>query len=220
MLKRIKSILKNKKFKRFIYAVLILLTVFTIWANYTITSFSGQYITSDLSKVKKHKVALLLGTSKYLRNGKKNDYFFNRIKAVKLLYSNNKIERILISGDNSSKSYNEPEDMKKELIKVGIPESQIYLDFAGFSTVESVIRANKVFGLKSFIIVSQKFHNQRAVYLAREYNIKAYGFNAKDVDAYWGIKTKIRELFAKNKVFLDLMFGTQPKYLGKKVVIE
>ena len=110
--------------------------------------------------------------------------------------------------------------MQNELIKAGIPEDKIHLDFAGFSTIESVIRANKVFGLKSFIVVSQKFHNQRAVYLAREYGIKAYGFNAKDVDAYWGIKTKIREVFARNKVYLDLMFGTEPKCLGKKVVIE
>lgn len=220
MLNRIKSILKNRKFKRLVYVTLIILTVFTIWANYSITSFSNQYITSDIHKVKKHKVALLLGTSKYRKNGKKNDYFFNRIEAVKLLYFKNKIEHVLISGDNSSKSYNEPEDMKKELIKVGIPEDKIHLDFAGFSTIESVIRANKVFGLNSFIVVSQKFHNQRAVYLARENNIQAYGFNAKDVDAYWGIKTKIREVFAKNKVFLDLKFGTTPTYLGEKVVIE
>jgi SanA protein len=220
MIKKIKSLFKNKKFKRFVYATLIILSIFTIWANYSITSFSNKYITSDIRKVKKHRVALLLGTSKYRRNGKKNDYFFHRIKAVKLLYTNNKIEHVLISGDNSSKSYNEPEDMKNELIKVGIPEDKIHLDFAGFSTIESVIRANKVFGLKSFIVVSQKFHNQRAVYLAREYGIKAYGFNAKNVDAYWGIKTKIREVFARNKVFLDLMFGTEPKYLGEKVIIE
>lgn len=220
MIKRLKILFKNKIVKRLTYSIIFILIGFTIWSNYAIISFSNAYITDDISKVKNHKVALLLGTSKYRKNGQKNEYFFNRIEAVHALYKKNKIKFILVSGDRSSETYNEPEDMKNELIKKGIPSDIIFLDYAGYSTLESVIRANKVYGLKNFLVVSQKFHNQRAVYLARKYKISANGFNAKDVTAYWGIKTKLREILARNKVFIDMIFKSPPSYSGETVNIK
>ena len=104
-----------------------------------------------------------------------------------------KIEFIVISGDNSKKDYNEPLDMKNELIKAGIPPEKIYLDYAGFRTYDSVIRLDKIFGQKKFTVISQDFHNRRAIYIARHLNLQAIGFNAKDVDVYNGFKTKLRE---------------------------
>lgn len=194
--------------------------LFVLWANHHIESETQNFVSYNVQKLPNRKVGLLLGTGKLLSNGKENAYFFYRIDATEKLYKAGKIKNVLISGDNSQKNYNEPEDMMNELIKRGIPKEHIYLDFAGFRTLDSVVRAKEIFGQNSFIIISQKFHNERAVYLARKNGIKAYGFNAKDVNKYFGIKTKIREYFARVKVFVDFLLGVEPKFGGEKVIIK
>ena len=191
----------------------------TIWADHIIITSSTSFIKESTDNLPSLKTGLLLGTSRTLKNGKPNEYFYNRTLATVELYNASKIKYIIISGDNSEKDYNEPLDMKNELIKNGIPDSVIYLDYAGFRTFDSVIRAKEIFGQTSLIIISQKFHNQRAVYIARQYGIEAYGFNAKDVNMYSGFKTKFREYFARMKVFIDIYSGTTPKFLGDKIVI-
>ncbi len=118
------------------------------------------------------------------------------------------------------KGYNEPEDMKNDLVRLGMPDSVIYLDYAGFRTYDSVIRMNKIFGQDSFTIISQQFHNKRAIYSSNRLGLSAVGYNAKDVNKYFGFKTKVREQFARVKVFLDLAVSKQPKFLGEKVVIK
>jgi SanA protein len=152
-------------------------------------------------------------------DGSINQYFGNRIIATVELFKAGKIKYILVSGDNGSKGYNEPLDMKNELIQNGIPDAVIYLDYAGFRTFDSVIRANKIFGQTKIISISQKFHNERTVFIARKYNIEAFGYNAKDVDAYMGFKTNVREVFARVKVFVDIMSNKEPKFLGDKIKI-
>ena len=156
--------------------------LFVWWANHKIETETKNFVSYDIQKLPNEKVGLLLGTSKILKSGWKNLYFFNRIDAAEQLYKSGKIMYILISGDNSTKDYSEPEDMQAELLKRGIPADKIVLDFAGFRTLDSVVRAKEIFGQNSFIIISQKFHNERAVFLAQHYGIKAYGFNAKDVN--------------------------------------
>lgn len=205
--------------KIFILAVLFFIGL-TYYANYTVINATKAYNTGNINEISFHKVGLLLGTSKYVRTGVKNEYFFNRIDATLALYKANKIKYVIISGDNSKKNYNEPQDMKDELIKGGIPDSLIILDYAGFRTLDAVVRAKEIFGQDSFLIISQKFHNERAIYLARNNDINAFGLNAKDVEKYSGIKTKIREFFARDKMFLDLLIGTKPKFLGKKIIIK
>ncbi|HLP49330.1 MAG TPA: ElyC/SanA/YdcF family protein [Chitinophagales bacterium] len=193
---------------------------FTIWANAQIRNNSNPFITANVTLLKEGKAGLLLGTSRNLKNGEQNLFFFNRIEAAVQLYNSGKIKVLIVSGDNSAEHYNEPEDMKQELIKRGIPENAIYLDYAGFRTLDSVIRAREIFGQQTFIIISQKFHNERAVHIARQNGIEAYGFNAADVPAMSGIKTHIREYFARDKVFIDLLLHKQPRFLGNKVAIE
>lgn len=127
---------------------------------------------------------------------------------------------VVISGDNSREGYNEPEDMKSELMLRGIPEDKIYLDYAGFRTLDSVVRMEKIFGQKSFTIISQKFHNQRAIYIAYAKELQVVGYNAEDVNAYSGFKTQLREKFARVKLFLDLWTGKNPKFLGEPVIIQ
>jgi len=199
-------------------SVLSSIILFTIWANININIKSKNFITGNIEKVKSQKTGLVLGTSRNLNNGWENEYFFNRIEAAVELYKNGKINYIIVSGDNSRNDYNEPEDMKNELVKKGIPEEKIFLDYAGFRTLDSVIRAKEIFGQTSFIVISQKFHNERAVFIARKNGIEAYGYNAKDVH-YKSYKTRVREFFARDKVFYDLIFNVEPKFYGDKINI-
>lgn len=212
----------KRKRKFIIYILISIAIVFalTTWANITVYQTAKRFISDDMANVKPNNVGLLLGTSRNLKNGAKNDFFFNRIDAAVELFKGGKIRNIIISGDNSKADYNEPIDMKAELVKNGIPDSLIYLDYAGFRTLDAVVRARDIFGQNSFIVISQKFHNERAVYLARKFGIDAFGYNAKEVQAYKGFKTKLREFFARDKMFLDLLFGVKPKFLGEKIIIK
>jgi SanA protein len=209
--------------KKITWIVLIfsILMIVVIWiANNLIEKSTNSLVYNDLKQIPHNKVGLLLGTSKILKSGLPNQYFSNRIQATVDLYKANKIDFIVISGDNGKKDYNEPLDMKNELIKNGIPESKIYLDYAGFRTYDSVIRLDKIFGQNNFTIISQDFHNRRAIYIAKQMDLQAIGFNAKDVDLYNGFKTKLREKFARVKMFVDILIDKKPKYLGQQVEIK
>jgi SanA protein len=144
----------------------------------------------------------------------------NRIRAAAELYHAGKIDYILISGDNRYDYYNEPQMMQDDLIELGVPKEKIFLDYAGFRTLDSVVRAKKVFGLKSFTVISQRFHNERALFIAQNHGLHAVGYNAKDVSKNYGFKTNLREKFARVKVVLDLMTGKEPKFLGEQIEIK
>lgn len=212
------------KRKKIIFGILIsgliISFLFILISNNLVNSKSKDLIYSKVELIPYNKVGLLLGTSKYLKSGRLNLYFYFRILATESLYKSRKIDYVVISGDNSRKEYNEPQDMKEELVKRGIPENKIFLDFAGFRTFDSVYRMKEIFGQSSFTVISQKFHNQRAIYIANSLHMNAVGFNAKDVDVYNGYKTKLREKFARVKMMLDLFFETKPKFLGEKILIE
>ena len=188
--------------------------------NKIIISNAEELTYNSISEIPKNKVGLLLGTSKYLANGNINLYYKYRINATSELYKSGKIDFVLVSGDNSTKSYDEPSTFKNDLITKGIPEEKIFLDYAGFRTLDSVIRAKEIFGLEAFTVISQKFHNERAIYLAKKYGIQVVGFNAKDVEGRSGFKTKLREYFARTKAVLDVITGKSPKFLGDKIKIK
>ncbi|MDM1041910.1 MULTISPECIES: SanA/YdcF family protein [Empedobacter] len=215
--------IKTKKFlKKSFYTLLILgvlSLLFTAFANYKIENSTEEFVSDKLEILPKTKVAVVLGTAPNLVSGYQNYYFTYRIEAATKLYQSGKVTHFILSGDHGRKNYNEPEAMKQALIKNGIPENVIYLDYAGFRTLDSMIRAKEIFGQKEFIVVSQEFHNQRAVYIARQNGINAYGYNAKDVNKHAGLKTNIREYFARTKVLIDSFFGIQPKFLGEKIEI-
>ena len=178
--------------------LLILFFVISIFITDSfVSSFAEQYCFNSANEIPSHKVAIILGTSRTLSNGKLNSYYRLRIEAAYLLYKANKVQYFLISGDNSSKDYDEPSMIRKDLIEKGIPESIIYRDYAGFRTLDSIVRATQIFNLKNFIVISQKFHNERAVFLARKKGLNAIGFNAKMPDnGKQRFIAKIREKFA------------------------
>ncbi|WP_348704537.1 vancomycin high temperature exclusion protein [Tenacibaculum sp. 190524A02b] len=178
-----------------------------------------EKVFSDTNRIPKNKVGLVLGTSKYLIDGRINLYYKYRVEAAASLFKSGKIEFILVSGDNGTKSYDEPTSFKEDLISKGVPEDKIFLDYAGFRTLDSVVRASKVFGQESITIISQRFHNERALYLAKHFTINAVGFNARDVSGRYGLKVQLREYLARVKLFVDILVGVQPKFLGKKINI-
>ena len=181
---------------------------------------TDHLVYSDVQKIPHRKFGLHFGTSKLLVNGWENLYFKYRIDAATSLFKAGKIDFILISGDNGTKEYNEPEDMRQALIENGIPSDRIFLDYAGFRTFDSIFRADKIFGQKKFTIISQDFHTRRAIYIARYLGLDAIGFNAKDVSRNFGFKTQLREKFARTNMFLDFIFSAKPKFLGEKIRIE
>lgn len=209
----------KKKIIILLSVLLLLPLVLILVSNFAIEVNAENKTYNDPNLIKKNKVGLLLGTSKYVKTGQINLYFKYRIDAAVELYEKGKIDFILVSGDNATIYYNEPITFKKALMARGIPEDQIFLDYAGFRTLDSVVRAKKIFGQESITIISQEFHNERAIYLADKKGIHAIGFNARDVSIRAGFKTQVREYFARTKAFLDILFGVEPKFLGDKIEI-
>jgi len=191
-----------------------------VLTNITVSTQTEDYIYDSVDAIPNNKVGLLLGTIKFLPNGNINLYYKYRIEATVELYKAGKIEFVLISGDNGSKSYDEPTTFKDDLVARGIPEDKIFLDYAGFRTLDSVIRAKDIFGQNSITIISQQFHNERAIYLARHKNIKAVAFNAKNVSGRYGFKVQLREYLARAKASIDVLFNVKPKFLGDKIEIK
>ncbi len=201
----------------FLALIVILLSIFVIdlWVK---KSTSAQMFTS-VEDMPTNKVGLLLGTRKALKSGRVNLYYSYRLDAAEQLFKSGKIEYILISGDNSREAYDEPTDMKDDLIARGIPENKIYLDYAGFRTLDSVVRANAIFGQEKFTVISQPFHNERAIFISEKKGFQTVGFNAKEVGSRYGWKVQVREKLARVKMLLDIMVGKQPKFYGEKIEI-
>ncbi|MFK5972405.1 MAG: ElyC/SanA/YdcF family protein [Flavobacteriaceae bacterium] len=210
----------RKKYFRFLGALLFGTLMVILMSNYTITNATQEKTFSNIDAIPKNRVGIVLGTSKKLVGGQPNPYYTYRIEATVRLYHSGKIEFVLVSGDNASKYYNEPATFKKDLVKGGIPKEKIFLDYAGFRTLDSMVRAKEVFGLDSVTVISQKFHNERAIYLAEKKGLSAIGYNAKDINGQQGFKVQFREYFARVKVFIDLMFNTQPRFFGDKIEIK
>jgi SanA protein len=210
---------KKTKIRNILLIFLLIIIAFIWFANWKIESDAKHRLYDRTSELPYRKVGLLLGTSKMLRHNIPNPYFIYRIEAAVDLFNSGKIDCLVVSGDNSRSYYNEPEDMRQALLKRGIPSNKIHLDYAGFRTLDSVVRMHKIFGQSSFTVISQQFHNQRAIFIGQSKGLDVVGYNAKDVDGQSGLKTNVREIFARVKVFLDLLVGKNPKFLGEPVEI-
>lgn len=203
----------------FIVAGIIFLVVATILVIHLwIINSSSKEVYSDTKKIPPAYTALVLGTSHKVVGGNENLYFTYRIKAATQLYNDGVVNKIIVSGDNSTLQYNEPREMRKALIKNGVPDSCIVFDFAGFRTFDSVVRSKEVFGQDTIIIVSQLFHLQRALFIAKQKDITAYGYIADDPNGNNSIP--LREYFARVSAFIDcFVLHTRPKYLGEEINI-
>lgn len=211
-----------RKKQKILISAILLVTIVLLTISYCdsqVEASSQGKLYSELNNVPNNNCGLLLGTGKYLAGGYLNPYYKYRIGAAVQLIKAGKIKYLVISGDNSRKDYNEPEMMKSDLIKAGIDSCRIYLDFAGFRTFDSMIRLKNIFSQDSVTVISQEFHNQRAIFIAIKEGIAAIGYNARDVSRNAGLRTQVREKLARVKLFADYLFGTEPKFLGPRVKI-
>ncbi len=182
-----------------------------------VAGVAQPYCQDEVEKLPSVDAALVLGCSPRIE-GRPNLFFTHRMKAAAQLYHAGKVKALIVSGDNGTVDYDEPTAMKEALIKLGIPERVIHCDYAGFRTLDSVVRALSVFSQRRFIIVSQRFHNERAVFIGRKRGMEAYGFNAEDVQGSAGWKTHLREYLARLQACLDVcVLNTQPKFGGPPV---
>jgi SanA protein len=177
-----------------------------LWVIYS--SKSANYF--SVKKIPSNNVGLVLGTSKYISGGNENLFFKYRVEAAARLYREGKIKHLILSGNNDSEYYNEPQDMKNALIALGVPADAMTLDYVGKRTYDSVLRCKDVFKQDSCTIISQTFHNIRALYLAQQYGIKAVAFAAQDVPTYYSIRTVAREYLARPKAILDVYLFHPP----------
>lgn len=203
------------------YAVILFAVVAAIicYCNYRVSALSAGKLYTGTENIPYNKTGLLLGTSKYVNNGRLNPFYSNRIAAATDLLKAGKIKYLVISGDNSRADYNEPGMMRADLMANGIDSNLLYLDYAGFRTFDSMERLKKIFGQDSVTVISQKFHVERALYIGSRMGITAVGYCAPDVSRRAGLKTALREKLARVKLFTDFWLGVKPKFLGPPVVI-
>ena len=195
--------------KRILWIILIsflfcLLVI--IGSQIIVLSASWRRMYSEVEKIPHKEVGLLLGTSPKGRTGRPNQFFNRRIDAAVALYSAGKIDRIIISGAKPDRWYDEPEAMRKELVKRGVPNSILTLDSKGFHTIDSIVRAKKVHGVNSLTIISQRFHNERALFLAKHNGIDAIAYNAANTSSRkWKLIMMGRECGARVKAVYEMI---------------
>jgi len=194
-----------KNFYGLCWILLLSFILFIIVCNRRINNFAQPYTYHSINKIPYNDFGLLLGTSQFTRNGEINSYSKFRIEAAVDLFRVKKIKYIIVSGAKE-KYYNEPLYIKNELIEAGIPPNVIITDNYGFRTLESILRCQKIYGQNKFTVISQEFHNTRAVYIARNFGIEAIAYDAIDTKFNSDIKTYMRELLARVKALLEVHF--------------
>lgn len=193
-----------KKLLKIVIALLFASLVFILLCNFWVVYCTKQYNYFSINDLPSNDVALVLGTSRSTPRGKENLFFKYRMEATARLFKEGKIKYIILSGNNDSQYYNEPLDMQRALLNLGIPENVMTLDYAGFRTFDSVVRCKEVFNQDNFTVISQNFHNARALYIAHNEGINAISFAAQDVPGGYSLKTLVREYLARPKAVLDV----------------
>lgn len=209
----------RRRWKRIALLAIIASAGIPLLCDYHITSSATGRCHTDLNKIGDQPLALLLGTAREF-NGARNGFYTKRIEAAAALFKSGKVRGILASGDNGRSGYDEPSDMKADLVAAGVPEEFITLDYAGFRTRDSIVRAKKVFGQTNLIIVSQRFHAERALYIAQELGLGASAFVAADsASRASNARVRIREILARTMAVADNLIDRQPKFLGKPELV-
>jgi len=196
---------------------LSILLIFVIASNSWVIISTRSQVLKDEQQLQTSGVALVLGTSHRLHNGVPNPFFQNRIATAAQLYRNGKVIHFILSGDNRSRYYNEPMEMKKALMKQDVPASAITLDYAGLRTLDSIVRCKEIFGQSKIIIITQPFHSYRALFISNYYHMDAVALVAKEPTQQISTQVYFREYLARTKAILDLyVLGTEPRHLGDK----
>ena len=192
--------------------IIILILVINVFIRFE----SGEYIYNSIAGTPDAEVALIPGAA-VLANGTLSPVLEDRANTAIQLYKAKKVLKILVSGDNSTVAYNEVNPVRNYLLMNGIPDQDIFLDHAGFDTYSTMYRARVIFGITSVLVTTQSFHLPRAVFIARELGVNAYGVNADN--GHYLLINYIREVFADEKAIYDLIVHQKPEYLGAQIPI-
>ncbi|CAK9885388.1 MAG: hypothetical protein XXXJIFNMEKO3_01786 [Candidatus Erwinia impunctatus] len=207
--------------KRFAYTLgfLVFALVLTILGlDQWISWKTAPYIYKDMKSLPHRQVGVVLGTAKYYRSGVPNQYYFYRIQGATNAYNSGKVNYLLLSGDNGQHSYNEPVTMQRDLMAAGIPHGDIVLDYAGFRTLDSIVRTRKVFDTNDFTIITQRFHCERALFIAQHLGIQALCFAVPSPKNMFTVR--LREVMARLGAMADLyIMKREPRFLGPLIPI-
>jgi SanA protein len=210
-----------KWLKRVLLILLVISVLFLVGSNIWVVSSTSSRVYSNSDDLPDHRIALVLGTSHKTMEGKPNPFFEKRMDTAAELFKSGKIDHFIVSGDNRSRYYNEPLEMRKALTSRGVPNESITLDYAGLRTLDSIVRSKKIFGQSKITIITQPFHSYRAVFISNFYEMDAVAMVADEPHFDSTAKVRIREFFARSKAVLDLyILKTEPRFLGKKEEIN
>ncbi|MFH1496605.1 MAG: ElyC/SanA/YdcF family protein [Verrucomicrobiota bacterium] len=216
MLQRLRSLLaKRTRRERICLGLMFGAVLFVAACNTAIVTRNASQLFTELDAIPARDVGVVFGAAPYLRDGRANLHFAYRIEAAARLYHAGKVRHLLVSGDNHRRDYDEPSAMKAALVAKGVPAGAVTCDYAGFRTLDTVARAKDVFGLSSCILVTQRYHNTRALEIARAYGIDAVGYCTREVPTRHSIRTEIREVAARTLAVLDLyVWHRGPRFDG------
>jgi len=206
-----------KAAKKIFLILLLIVLCSLIGTNIWVVKSTEDQVYQRLEDVPVSSVGLVLGTSHRIAGGKPNPFFEKRMQTAAALYHSGKVEHFILSGDNRTQFYNEPQEMKKALLKMGVPDSAITLDYAGLRTLDSIVRSKEIFGQNKIVIITQTFHCYRAVFISKYYDIDAIAMMAGEPGEEHTFRIRLREYLARTKAVLDLyILKTEPRHLGEK----
>ena len=193
---------------------------FILGSNFWIWKATHDRVFESIDELPENEVALVLGTSRFIEGKKENPYFTYRIRLAAELYKSGKVKYIIVSGDNNTKYYNEPKEMRDALLLLGIPYRKIILDYAGFRTLDSMVRCKEIFGQKKITVITQKFHSFRAIFIGDYYGMETTAIAARNLPFRQSFRMELRETLARSKAIIDLyILRETPKFLGEKETI-
>lgn len=199
---------------------LLLLGAFVLFCNLWVVLSTNSRVFDSSGEIKSNTVGLVLGTSKKVAPNQPNPHFEHRLAAAAELYREGKVRHLLVSGDKDSRYYNEPRDMTAKLVSLEVPKESITPDYSGYRTLDSIVRAKKIYGLDKVTIISDGFHVSRALFVARKEGLDAVAFASQPVSLKYSLQARLREYLARVLVVLDLyLFDTQPNEMGSPVSI-
>ncbi|WP_438766649.1 SanA/YdcF family protein [Kushneria sp. TE3] len=199
---------------------LVLVVVVTVSANYWVWRKTHASITLESGQCVHEPVGLVFGTSYGLRGGGENPWYRARLDLAASLWKSGQVDHLLVSGDNHTRYYNEPIRMWRDLRRQQIPDAAMTLDYAGFSTFDTLARSRDVFGVSSVTLVSQRWHLPRAVFIARYLGLDARGCATRERSMFDDRWMWAREVLARVQIVMDLyLFDRRPYFLGPGIVL-
>lgn len=200
----------------FIAIILIIILIINLYVR--ISTNKKIIKENEYSKLSYVDCIIILGAG--IWGDKPSPMLEDRLQEGIKLYQNNVSDKIIMSGDHGREEYDEVNIMKKYAIENGVPSENIFMDHAGFSTYESIYRAKDIFKAKKVVIVTQKYHLYRALYIANQLGLEAYGVGADPRQYVGATYRELREIIARNKDFIKCILKPEPTYLGDTIPVS